>query len=104
MHYIQISNHTIYHDESRTHPMRRIGQHLKCIDGICLERTMENQEPSKHQITLNRLPRQFVNLHPSPKVRFHNQQIGNTTSHLVHAHSIHIFRSQSQDPTSSPSI
>ena len=85
--------------------MRRISQHLKGLDSIRLERTMENQEASEHQITLNRLPRQLVNLHPSPKVKFHNQSTdGTTASYLVHTHIIHILRSQRQNPTSPPSI
>src|SRR5882762_6953893 len=62
MHYVSMSVTAEDPHSIQTHPVRRIGQHLECFDGIRLEWTMEYQKPCENQVTFDRLPRQLINL------------------------------------------
>jgi hypothetical protein len=45
-----------------TYPMGRIGQHLERLDGIRLQRAVEDQEPCELKITFDLISRSVVNL------------------------------------------
>jgi len=45
-----------------TYTMRRVGKHLKRIDGIWLEGAMEYQESSEAKLAFNFCPVKFVDL------------------------------------------
>jgi len=44
-------------------PVRRVGQHLECLDRILFQRAVENQKPGKGQVALNLVPLEVVDLH-----------------------------------------
>lgn len=43
-------------------PVRRISQHLECLDCILFQRAVENQKSGKGQVALDLLPSEMVNL------------------------------------------
>jgi len=45
-----------------TYPVGRIGKHLERLDSIRLQRAVEDQEPSKLEITFDLISRSVVNL------------------------------------------
>lgn len=45
-----------------TYTMRRVGKHLKRLDGIWLEGAMEHQEPCEAKFVFNICPVKFVDL------------------------------------------